>query len=163
VSYPSSLWDERAKQLARQLDRRYLALTGGLPPLLRSVARQASTYTGIAGDEPFAGISSLNPGLTGAPWLFGRLFARLDVDALLDLAEAGALVVLAAMILDHLVDGQLEQRETLTLLQSTLQHAGTARLHRLFPTGASFWLHFQRLGKEHVAGLAAEVELSRSP
>ncbi len=163
VSYPEGLLDERAARLAGQLDRRYLAWTDELPPALRTLARQASTYTGSPSAQPFAGVSSMNPGLTGTPWLFGRLFARLGDDTLLAIAGAGAFVVLASMVLDHLVDGQLEGREMLTLLHSALQQAGAERFRRLFPDSVSFWAYYERFSAEHLAGLATEVEARRQP
>ena len=155
--------DDRATRLRALLDARYFAFVEGLPPALQAPALQASTYSGSGGDAPFTGVSSLNPGLTATPWLFWEAFAGLDDEAFLAVAEAGALVVLASIVLDHIVDAQLQPREMLVVLQNALYQGGTARFRAALPPASPFWAHFERLTAEHVAGLAGEIEARAHP
>jgi len=62
--------DSRAAGLLSRLDASYFQFVEGLPPSLQAVARQASTFTGTAGETLFAGPSAMNPGVTCTPWLF---------------------------------------------------------------------------------------------
>ena len=154
----------RGARLLAQVDACWLDLVAGLPPRLRDLTRQASTFRGTAGGpEPFRGPSAMNPGITCTPWLFWEIAQPLDDGDVVSLAFAGSLVVLASVLLDHLVDGQAEFPGETALLHQALYEAGTARLRARLPGHHLFWQDLERLGAEHVAGLAAERHAQQHP
>jgi len=154
----------RAARLLAQVDARWLDWAAGLPPRLRDLARRARTFQGTAcGSEPFRGPSAMNPGITCTPWLFWEIAEPLGDGDVVSLAFAGSLVVLASVLLDHLVDGQADVPGDTALLHQALCEAGTARLRERLPGCHLFWRDLERLGAEHVAGLAAERQCQEHP
>lgn len=105
----------------------------------------------------------MNPGVTCTPWLFWELTRDVADDVYLNAALGGTLVVLASVLMDHLSDGQAAQPGPTALLQQALYEGGAARLRATLAGESSFWLHFERLGREHLAGLAAELEVQLDP
>jgi hypothetical protein len=154
--------DSRAAALLARLDAGYFEFTNHLPPPLQELARERSTFTGIAGEEPFR-VSGMNPGVTCTPWLFWELVQDLDDDSILQLAEAGSLIVLASVLLDHLVDGQASRPGEISLLHQALYEGGWTKFRAILPAKSTFWPHFERLGSEHLAGLAAELDAQSNP
>lgn len=154
----------RAARLLGRLDCAWLQFVGGLPARLQDLARRASTFQGtVAGSELFRGPSAMNPGLTCSPWLFWEVVQALDDGEILPLAFGGSLVVLASVLLDHLVDGQSESAGETALLHQALHEGGAARLRACLPCDGLFWREFERLGAEHVVGLAVERESQLTP
>ncbi len=153
----------RAARLLARLDAGYAAFAERLPARLAALARQAGTFTGDGADRPFTSFSTLNAGLAGTPWLFWPQFEQLDDDAFVRLAEAGALIVLASMVLDHLVDDQLARRAEAVLLHQALMAEGATRFRATLPQAGEFWQHHDRLSAEHLAGLAAEAAARAQP
>jgi hypothetical protein len=153
----------RAAYLLARLDTAHSRFVDGLPGRLRAVALKKGTYVGTSADARFEGVSTMNPGVTCTPWLFWELVETLDDERFLEVAGAGTLVVLASVLLDHIVDGQADYAGEISLLQQTLFQAGVARLRRQVPFDSEFWAHFERLEAEHVAGLAAELEVQVHP
>jgi len=150
--------DPRAVALFAQLEARFSAYAGRLPPPLCDLAVRQSTYLGAPVDEASAGIAGLNPVLAGTPWLFWETFQGLDDDSFVAIAEAGAYFVLASIILDHLVDGQTERPETVALFHQALYEAGVAGYRAVLPSPSRFWGHFDRLATSHLEGIAAELD-----
>ena len=155
--------DSRAAALLARLDSSYFQLVDRLPPRLGLLARQGSTYTGIQAGEAFGGVSAMNPGITGTPWLFWEPVQCLEDGVFLQLALGGSLVVLASVLLDHIVDGQAVRQGEMVLLHQALHEEGTARLRACLAADSGFWDDFERLGAEHVVGLAAELSARSEP
>jgi hypothetical protein len=155
--------DSRAARLLARLDGTYFRFAARLPSPLYSLAHLKSTYTGIPGDEPFEGVSSMNPGVTCTPWLFWEVVQNLPDDRILQAADAGTHIVLSSVLLDHMADGQAERPGETALLQQALLQEGVAQFRRCFPPDSPFWRHFERLESEHLAGLAMELDTQTNP
>lgn len=155
--------NSRAAGLLARLDGAYFRFAAQLPHPLSGLAHLRSTYTGIPGGAPFEGVASMNPGVTCTPWLFWELVQTLPGDRILQIAEAGTLVVLASVLLDHLADGQVEHLGETSLLQQTLFQTGVAQFRSCFRSNSSFWADFDRLEAEHLAGLAMEMDAQTDP
>jgi hypothetical protein len=153
----------RAAGLLARLDTSFYQFADSLPFPLSALARQKGTYVGTSTGEAFAGVSTMNPGVTCTPWLFWELVEPLDDERILGVAEAGTLIVLASVLLDHLVDRQVERPGETVLLQQTLYQAGVSRFRARLPFDSDFWVHFERLEAEHFAGLAAELDVQSRP
>jgi hypothetical protein len=148
----------RAAKLFGEVNSRYRAFSEGLPESLGRMARLRRTYLGSPNEEPFLGISDLNPVLAGTPWMFWEQFERLDDARFLDIAEGGALFVLASILLDHIVDRQVDSLGAATLLHQALHTRGIQCLRAALPASAAFWAHFERLSADHLGGLSAELD-----
>ncbi len=155
--------DERGARLIAALDERHLAFAVALPDPLRRLALRRGTYTGEPGDEPFAGPSTMNPGVTLTPWLFWEITSGLGDALFLELADAGSRIVLASALLDHLVDGQAESPQDAVLLHGLLHQTGVARLRVPLGGASPFWAIADRLISEHLEGLASEKRLRAHP
>jgi len=153
----------RASQLFHRLEETFKGFLQQLPPGVAELARQQAAYYGNFNNEPFGGLSVLNPVLVGTPWLFWECFQELDDKTLLDIAGAGAFYVLASVVLDHLVDGQASEPGALTIYHQALYSQAASRYRAVFPTASPFWGHFQRLEDAHLSGLAAEVYAQSHP
>ncbi len=148
----------RAKRLFGEVDARYQAFAGRLPESLGQMARLRRTYLGSPSDDLFQGIADLNPVLAGTPWMFWEQFEGLDDSQFVTIAEGGALLVLASILLDHIIDRQAVPPEAATLLHQALLSRGIECLRAALPASAGFWSHFERLQADHLAGLAAELD-----
>jgi hypothetical protein len=155
--------DARALQLYHDLNDRYFGFVAGLPHPLGNLARLRKTFLGGPDQEPFEGVSGLNPVLAATPWLFYEMFSSLEDEVFLDIAEAGMAFVLASIILDHIVDGQADPLEEMVLLQQALFGHGIAKYREIMPQASPFWTHFDRLAQDHLAGLAVELEAQSKP
>jgi hypothetical protein len=150
--------DARAQDLFKRLNQRYFQFADCLPPTLSKLARQRSSFLGGPDQEPFEGVPGLNPVLASTPWLFWETFSNIDDEIFLDIAEAGMSFVLASIVLDHLVDGQAIPQEEMALFHQALYGHGIAKYREVMPSSSPFWIHFDRLAQDHLAGLAAELE-----
>jgi hypothetical protein len=150
-------------RLLAALDERHQAFVAALAAPLRRLALRRGTYTGEPGEEPFAGPSSMNPGVTLTPWLFWEISSALDDAEFLDLAEAGSRIVLASALLDHLVDGQADSPDDAILFHHLLHQTGLAQLRARLGGRPAFWATCDRLVREHIEGLAAESALRTDP
>jgi hypothetical protein len=148
---------ERANRLFDELEQRYAQYVQSLPNSIKDVANAKSTYLGAHVYGAFEGIASLNPVLAGTPWLFWEQFADLEDEQFLAIAEAGACLVIASILLDHIVDGQAEPPEQATLLLQSLRSHAFRTYQSIFPSKSPFWGHFYRLERDHMAGLGLEV------
>lgn len=155
--------DPAAERLLAGLDAGYQSFARQLPPGLRPVATCRRTFTGDRSTERFTGPSGMNPGLTCTPWMFWEETHRLDEARFLGLAVAGSLLVLASVLLDHLVDGQVEDEAEVMLLHESLCAAGERQLRAWIPARSPFWVHADRLRAEHLAGLSAEASARAHP
>jgi hypothetical protein len=155
--------DRRAARLLESLDSSYFQFAESLPPPLNEIALQESTLIGHPGDETFKGPSKLNPLITCTPWLFWETFSELDDETLLGTAKAGAFIALASVVMDHLVDSQAHWPEAMTLFQHALYDRGIAELRALFPSTSGFWIQFDRLTKEYLSSLGAEIDAQLKP
>jgi hypothetical protein len=66
--------------------------------------------------------------------------------------------VLASILLDHLVDGQIEARGPGSQLYNALCESAKVAFQAVFAADSPFWSHYHRLGQAHQAGLALEAE-----
>lgn len=153
--------DPRAVRLFADLNERFFQFVDQLPAPLTDLAGQKSTFLGSQEEGEFGGVPDLNPVLASTPWLFWESFESLDDDLFLDVAEAGTMYVLASILLDHLVDGQAEPAEEMALIHQSFFGHGIAVYRSTFPPESAFWKHFDRLAKDHVVGLARELETQR--
>lgn len=153
----------RAQSLLTQLDRTYWDWADSLPGPLQAAAYDRSTFDGSQEKTEFKGPSSLNPGMTGTPWLFWERTSQLDDESFLTLSFAGALVVLSSMVMDHLADGQARDPARSALLARALEAQGRQKFRKSFPDGSVFWRDYQRLQADHIHSLASELEHRRSP
>jgi hypothetical protein len=96
-------------------------------------------------------------GPVGTHWLFWETFCGLDDEIFLNIAEAGTFMVLASIVLDHIVDGQVGHAIATVLLHNALREHGVARFQMALPPTSAFWAHYDRLTAKHLAGLAAEL------
>jgi len=127
------------------------------------MAQKEWTFTGCVAPEIFAGPSSLSPGPVTIPWLWWELFAALDDERFLSIAEAGAYLILASILQDHLIDGQVSHIGPTAVLRDVFRRHGTSVLRQATPANTSFWAQFDRLRKDHRAGLAAELRARLDP
>jgi hypothetical protein len=155
--------DARAAKLFERLDEKYFEFVNGLPSPLSKLALTKSTYVGQPGVEAFEGVTKMNAVIACTPWLFWELFCGLDDEEIMPIAEAGTYYALASVILDHLLDKQTLFPEASTLLHQALYERGTSGLRKIFPMSSPFWKHFDRLAKEHVIGMAVEIEAQNDP
>ena len=153
----------RAADLLTRLDSAYLQFAGELPSPLRGLASERGTFAGTSAAEPFEVPSTMNPGITCTPWLFWELTRDVEDEAFLEVALGGILIVLASVVLDHLVDGQSARPGEASLLHQALYEGGAARLRATLPADSGFWAHFERLGREHIVGLGAELDSRANP
>jgi hypothetical protein len=154
--------DPRAVALFEELNKRFFEFVDQLPPLLKKAARSQKTYLGSPDEDDFEGIPGLNPVLAATPWLFWETFSVLQDETLLEISEAGSLYVLASILLDHIIDGQAEPVEEVTLLQKEFYRNGTVTYRNLFTSNSEFWKHFDRLGHAHMLGITLEMETQRT-
>jgi hypothetical protein len=152
----------RATDVFEELNLRFFYFVDHLPEPLDRLARQKSTFLGAQATGEFGGVPDLNPVLAGTPWLFWESFEALEDSLFLDIAEAGTFYVLASILLDHLVDGQAEHPEEVALLHQAFYGHGIQIYRSTFPHPSVFWESFDRLSRDHLAGLALELE-TQSP
>jgi len=153
----------RAARLLESLDAGYFQFANDLPPPLRDVALMESTIVGQPIDEPFQGPSKINPLIACTPWLFWDTFSGLSDETFLCISEAGAFIALASVIMDHLVDGQATWPEAMTLFHHALYDRGVASYRAIFPPASTFWKNFDRLTKEYLTALGAEIAAQSEP
>lgn len=153
----------RPQALLSRLDEAYLAFARGLPARLRTAALNRNTYTGLPGDGRLDRVSGLNPVLAASPWLFWDSFGCIDDDTFLQVAEAGCMLVLGSLLLDHLIDGQVTEPETVLLLSQALYSRSVSGFRSVEVLGERFWQRFEGLEARLVAGLALEVALRQKP
>jgi hypothetical protein len=150
--------DKRAHRLFHELELRFSEYIQSLPSSLWDVATSKSTYLGAAAEGEFEGIGSLNPVLAGTPWLFWEQLGELEDTIFLDIAEAGACLVIASILLDHIVDGQAKPAEQTTLFHQSLKGHAFQTYQSVFPSDSVFWKTFFRLERDHIRGLGLEVQ-----
>jgi len=155
--------DARALALLGRLDERYFEFAHSLPPPLYARALQYSTFAGKPSQEPLGGLSRMNAVITCIPWLFWESFRELRDDLFLEIAEAGALLGMASVLLDHLIDEQTQSPGEVALLHQAFYEAGVAGYRRSFASDSAFWGQFDRLAKEHVSGMAIELQAQTEP
>ncbi len=155
--------DARAVALLGGLDQRYAAFARSLPAPLAGRALQYRTFSGKPTEEPLGGLSRMNAVITCIPWLFWELYRQLPDDLFLEVAAAGALLGMASVLLDHLIDGQAESPGEAALLHQALYEAGAAGYRRVFSSDCGFWTEYHRLGNEHVQGMALELSAQTNP
>ena len=148
----------RATRLFAEVDSRYRTFSDRLPESLSRMACLRRTFLGSPSEEPFKGIADLNPVLAGTPWMFWEQFERLDDTRFALIAEGGALLVLASILLDHIIDRQADQPEAAALLHQALHTRGIECLQAALPASTGFWGHFERLSADHLAGLALDLD-----
>lgn len=102
-------------------------------------------------------------GPVGTHWLFWEVFCGLDDELFLDIAEAGTFLVLASLVLDNIVDGQVGHANATVLFHNALREHGAARFRAALPPTSAFWTHYDRLTADHLAGLAAELAGRSAP
>lgn len=155
--------DPKAIGLLERLDEEFLNWAEGLPTPLDHFATLTSTYRAAPVDLPFMGISHMDPALTGIPWLFWEEFDRLEEDTFTRLAMAGALYSLASVVLDGLLDNQFPDPAPIVLLHEFLLTDAAKSFRKIFSNDSKVWNEFDRLGSEHIRGLALELELRSNP
>ena len=155
--------NSRQSDLFQQLNNRYFDFARQLPPPLRRLGTLRSTFLGSACNEVFEGVQELNPVLAGTPRLFLGTFSSLGGGPYLPIAEAGTMYVLASIVLDHLVDGQAETQEQMALFHQALYLHGISNYRSVFESSSNFWMQFERLAADHLAGLAKELETQLDP
>ncbi len=154
---------DRPRRLLAALDARYLDFLLTLPEPLRALGRERRSFSGVTGDCEAMAFSAMNPGITCTPWLFWEWTRDLADDVFLDLAEAGACVVLASVLRDHLCDGQAPNRGAAARLHAALRRRGRSVFRRHFLTDSPFWSAFVRLNEEHRLGLRLEARARADP
>jgi hypothetical protein len=155
--------NSRQSDLFQQLNERYFDFARQLPEPLTKLGMLRSTFLGSESDQPFEGVRELNPVLAGTPWLFWETFSSLDDERFLQIAEAGTMFVLASIILDHLVDGQAQEQEQMALFHQALYSHGISIYRSVFESSSDYWIHFERLASDHLAGLARELQAQLDP
>lgn len=155
--------DPRAQRLLDQLNDRFFNYVNRLPAPLRDMAKKKDAIEGISSGEPFNGVLELNPVLPGTPWLFWEIFRGLEDGPFLDLAEAGMFYVLASIILDHMIDGQTNHLDGISLLQLAFYEYGLSKYRGCFHQNSAFWPHLERLEADHLKGLSMEVLTQNKP
>ena len=152
----------RADRLLSIHKSRLIELFLQLPQPMRDLARSKRAFRDFQ-PEILEGDLSSSQDPAASPWLFWDTFCCLEDDTFLKLAEAGAVLYLSSIVLDHLVDGHLEESGAMALLYKALHDHGVSTLQDTFPRTSEFWAHYKRLNAEHLRGLAAEVEARAKP
>ncbi len=155
--------DPRSARMLEALDDRYFQFAEGLPPPLKDAALLERTILGHPVDGPFRGPVKMNALITCTPWLFWELFSGLEDDIFLTVGEAGMFLGLSSVVLDHLVDGQTENPELMALFQRAFHNRSVSCLRKVFPSSSAFWDQYERLTREYLKSLGAEVETQSSP
>ena len=112
--------DPRAKLLLGQLETRYLQFIDQLPKSMQRIALTKETYLGGSSQEPFSGLQEMNPLITRIPWLFWESSNKLGDETFLVIAEAGACMALASVLMAHLADGQITEPGPIILLREAI-------------------------------------------
>jgi hypothetical protein len=141
-----------------ELDKRYFAYTATLEPPLNELALDRRVFIGGGESRPITSLQEVHPYLvTCIPWFFNEAFPSVLESDLLDIAEAGALLILALYVQDHCLDGQLPSHPGLPLLHQWLHTAALRKFHALFEASSPFWSHFDRYLHQYMAALLQET------
>lgn len=145
------------------MDTRFFGIIEDFTDPLRSLAKIRGTYDGSETQDPFEGLSSMNPGLSCTPWMFWETTCGLNDQQFVDLSLGGGLVILASALLDHLADRQVKDVGSTVLLQSALHDQGMILVRGVIAHDTEFWAHAERLLNEHRRGLAREIQCRADP
>ncbi len=93
---------------------------------------------------------------TALPWLFADAFPTLSEAELLDISEASTLLVMALLLQDHYLDGQLPPYTEIPLLHQHLHSTALQKFFGLFDSGSPFWSYFNRYFLQYATALIDE-------
>ena len=154
---------DRRLRLLSTHDETIQRVLGSLPPPLGTLALAHKTYFGADVELPVGNLILRSPPAIATAWLYSETFDELDDGTFLAVAEAGACIQLASVVLDHLVDGQLPDPGGSSLLYKALTDHGVTTFLKIFRAGSAFWSHYERLTRRHLDGLAAELDGRSDP
>lgn len=141
-----------------ELDKRYFAYVATLEPPLNELALDRRVFVGGGEPRPMVSLQETHPHLvTCIPWFFNEAFPSVLESDLLDIAEAGVLLILALFVQDHCLDGQLPSHPGLPLLHQRLHTASLRKFHTLFEASSPFWSHFDHYLNQYMAALLQEA------
>jgi hypothetical protein len=145
-----------------ELDRRYRAFVGTLPPRLARLANQRRLAAGDGPSIPLQTVAQIGIAISG-PWAFRDTFPNLAEEQLLDLGEAWIFLILSVVLRDHLADGQWTVNPDTLELQRRL----TAQAHNIFRASlgdcAIFWQRFEHYEQQVVSALRLEAHYRTMP
>lgn len=140
-----------------ELDKRYFAYAATLKPPLNKLACDKQLFTGEGKSRQITSLQEVYPLTTWIPWLFKEAFPTVSETDLLDIAEAGALLILALLVQDHYLDGQLSLHPEIPLLHQQLHTAALRKFHILFEAQSPFWTYFDHYFCQYTEALVQET------
>jgi len=145
----------------RELDRRYFAYAAMLAHPLDTLAIDRRLIRPQLPAQPIGSLNEIHPLVTCIPWLFDEIFPDLSSTELLDLAEAGTLLLLGLFLQDQLIDGHVAPQPSVLLLRQQLYHDALRRFQCLFESDSPFWSQFDQYGRQCVAAHLEELQRRR--
>lgn len=149
--------------LLGQLEARYLGFTKELPESLQQIALSKETYQGDTSQEAFSGLQEMNPIISRIPWLFWEESKKLANEIFLGIAEAGACLALASVLLDHLADKQVPEPGPLILLRQAIYDHALTQYRQIFPSNSNFWVEYDRLSRAYITCIQLEIDNQSKP
>lgn len=143
--------------LLNELDKRYFAYADKLEPRLRELALARRTFIGAGESKPIASLREVYSLTTCLPWLFNEAFPTVSKADLFDIAEAGTLLILALLLYDHYLDGQLSPHPSILILYQRLHTAALRKFHALFGERSRFWSLFDVYFCQYTTALYKET------
>ncbi len=140
------------------LDRWYFTFAIGLPPPLNILALDRQLFMGKGESKSISSLQDIYPLATWLPWLFNEAFPRVAEADLLDISEAGTLLILGLLLHDPYLDGQLPPHPAIPLLHQQLHSAALRQFHRLFEAQSPFWSYFDHYLGQYTTALLREME-----
>ncbi len=151
--------DANAAELHRLVDAGYFGFLEGLPANLQTLGRSQSAFIGRPVTGAFGGPSSLNPDFAAATFLLWSACRDLPGAYLEAIARSGGLLGAAAVLLDHIADGQQQDPANAARLQEDLVDEARRLLRSVFLKTSPFWQELDRIWAELHSALDAEAQV----
>jgi len=139
-----------------ELDRRYFAFVHSLEFPLNTLALDCQLFTGTGESKSITSLSAIHPLATCLPWLFIDMFSTVSEAEVFDISEAGTLLMMALLLQDHFLDGQLPQHPGIPLLHQRMYTAALQKFHVLFDAQSLFWSYFDKYLRQYTMALLKE-------
>jgi hypothetical protein len=139
-----------------KVDERYFAFANSLESPLNTLALDQSLFMGKGHSIACTSLKDVHPLATSLPWLFAQAFPTLSEAEILDISEASTLLIMAVLLQDPYLDGQLPPYPGIPLLHEHLHTAALQKFFQLFDSQSSFWTYFKRYFFQYTTALTEE-------
>jgi hypothetical protein len=145
-----------------ELDHRYWSFIQSLPASQAHLATDLKTAAGMEPSTPLRTIAQFGS-IISLPWGFYDTFPQLDQGQFLDVGEAWLFVMLAVLLRDNLIDGQVTASSDVVDLQQRFMARARDVLYSVVGDRSSFWTRFEDYEHQVVSGLQLEAQYRTSP